>query len=106
VRAGFEETKKHLVNAAIRGEVDELRGTVENVMVNQLAPIGTGAFELIGHLPGAEEKPEGKEGEKAGREEKGKEKVKEKEETKEAKEKRPRGKEKERVRVTERAKKK
>ncbi len=52
VRAGFEETKKHFTIASVRGEVDELRGTVENVMMNQVAPIGTGAFELVGHIPG------------------------------------------------------
>jgi len=51
VRASFEETKKHLVSAAVRGEKDDFLGTVENVMVNQVAPIGTGALELIGHIP-------------------------------------------------------
>ena len=51
VRASFEETKKHLTAAAIRGEVDPLCGTVENIMMNQVAPIGTGAFKLVGHIP-------------------------------------------------------
>lgn len=51
VRAGFEETKKHLVNATVKGEKDPLQGTVENVMMNQLAPIGTGRFDLVGHIP-------------------------------------------------------
>lgn len=53
VRASFEETKKHFIAAAIRGEKDDFMGTVENVMVNQVAPIGTGAFDLIGHIPRA-----------------------------------------------------
>jgi DNA-directed RNA polymerase subunit A" len=53
VRASFEETKKHLVSASVRGEKDDFLGTVENVMVNQVAPIGTGAFNLIGHIPSA-----------------------------------------------------
>jgi DNA-directed RNA polymerase subunit A" len=51
VRASFEETKKHLTAAAIRGEIDDLAGTIENIMMNQLAPIGTGAFSLIGKVP-------------------------------------------------------
>ncbi len=51
VRASFEETKKHLVGASVRGEKDELRGTIENIMMNQVAPIGTGAFELVGRIP-------------------------------------------------------
>ena len=51
VRASFEETKKHFTAASIRGEVDHLRGTVENIMTNQVAPIGTGAFKLIGRIP-------------------------------------------------------
>lgn len=55
VRASFEETKKHLTMAAIRGESDPLKGTIENIMMNQVAPIGTGAFELIGKIPGASE---------------------------------------------------
>ncbi|MBI2676078.1 MAG: DNA-directed RNA polymerase subunit A'' [Candidatus Aenigmarchaeota archaeon] len=60
VRASFEETKKHLVGASVKGEKDEFRGTIENVMVNQLAPIGTGAFNLVGEIPSiGEEKKEG-----------------------------------------------
>ena len=51
VRASFEETKKHLINASIRGEKDPLKGTVENIMMNQVAPIGTGSFELFGKIP-------------------------------------------------------
>lgn len=51
VRASFEETKKHLTAAAISGETDPLLGTVENIMMNQVAPIGTGAFDLVGRIP-------------------------------------------------------
>ncbi len=51
VRAAFEETKKHLINAAIRGEKDPMKGTVENIMTNQIVPIGTGTFTLIGKIP-------------------------------------------------------
>lgn len=45
-RANFEETKKHLINASFYGENDTLKGVVENVLVGQLTPIGTGTVEL------------------------------------------------------------
>ena len=51
VRASFEETKKHLTYAAVKGESDSLKGTIENIMLNQVAPIGTGAYILIGRIP-------------------------------------------------------
>ncbi|RLI98601.1 MAG: DNA-directed RNA polymerase subunit A'' [Candidatus Aenigmatarchaeota archaeon] len=57
VRASFEETKKHFTGAAIRGESDPLLGTVENIIMNQVAPIGTGAFDLVGKIPGSDKKP-------------------------------------------------
>ena len=53
VRASFEETKKHLTAASIKGEEDNMCGTVENIMMNQVAPIGTGAFRLRGNIPEA-----------------------------------------------------
>jgi len=46
-RANFEETVKHLINAAIKGEVDKLESVVENVMINQVIPIGTGMCDLV-----------------------------------------------------------
>jgi len=46
-RAAFEETVKHLVRASIRSEADEFKGIFENVMLGQVAPVGTGMFELI-----------------------------------------------------------
>ena len=49
-RAAFEETKKHLTKAAVKGESDDLQGVLENVMINQIIPIGTGAYDLIGKL--------------------------------------------------------
>jgi DNA-directed RNA polymerase subunit A" len=51
VRASFEETKKHLVAASVRGEKDQLKGAIENIILNQVAPIGTGAFDLVGRIP-------------------------------------------------------
>ncbi len=50
-RAAFEETKKHLTRAAVKGEVDFLNGVIENVMINELVPVGTGAYDLIGRIP-------------------------------------------------------
>jgi len=46
-RAAFEETIKHLARAAIKGEVDEFKGMFENVMIGQVAPTGTGMFDLM-----------------------------------------------------------
>ena len=46
-RANFEETIKHLTKAAATAEIDNLESVVENVMINQVVPIGTGMFELI-----------------------------------------------------------
>jgi len=45
-RANFEETKRHLVNAAFYGESDKLMGVIENVLIGQIAPIGTGMVTL------------------------------------------------------------
>lgn len=45
-RANFEETKKHLINASFYGEADTLDGIIENVILGQLAPIGTGMVDL------------------------------------------------------------
>ena len=41
-RASFETPIKHIINAALVGEVDNLDSVVENVMINQAVPIGTG----------------------------------------------------------------
>ena len=45
-RANFEETIKHLTNAAAEAEVDDLKSIFANVIVGNLAPIGTGMFKL------------------------------------------------------------
>jgi len=45
-RASFEVALKHLFSASVHGEVDELKGVVENVMINQTIPVGTGAYKL------------------------------------------------------------
>lgn len=49
-RASFETPIKHLINAALRGEVDHLNSVVENVMLNQTVPVGTGLPNLVSNL--------------------------------------------------------
>jgi DNA-directed RNA polymerase subunit A" len=46
-RASFEVPLKHLFNAAVHREIDELKSVVENVMINQPIPIGTGLLKLL-----------------------------------------------------------
>jgi DNA-directed RNA polymerase subunit A" len=50
-RMAFEETKKHIIAAAIEGMRDPLKGHVENIIMNQVIPMGTGAFTLVGRMP-------------------------------------------------------
>ncbi|MBI5390021.1 DNA-directed RNA polymerase subunit A'' [Candidatus Woesearchaeota archaeon] len=45
-RASFETPMKHIINASLVGEKDELLSIVENVMLNQPVPVGTGLPEL------------------------------------------------------------
>ena len=45
-RANFEETVKHLTNAAVGGEVDPLNSIVENIIMGNIAPVGTGMVKL------------------------------------------------------------
>ncbi len=46
-RAAFEITAAHLLRAAIIGEVDELKGVAENIIVGQPITLGTGAVNLV-----------------------------------------------------------
>ena len=46
-RASFETPLKHLINASIIGEEDDLNSVIENVMLNQPVPLGTGLPELV-----------------------------------------------------------
>ncbi len=50
-RAAFEITTQHLFEAAERGEVDPLNGVVENVLIGQPVPVGTGMVKLTMKLP-------------------------------------------------------
>jgi len=45
-RAAFEETVKHLVVAASKGEEDPLTGVTENILIGQPIPVGTGLVKL------------------------------------------------------------
>jgi len=46
-RASFEETGKHLLRASIRGEIDNLNGIIENIIIGQPIPLGTGSVSVI-----------------------------------------------------------
>lgn len=46
-RASFEITVKHLLEACLTGETDELKGITENVIVGQVIPLGTGSIDLM-----------------------------------------------------------
>jgi DNA-directed RNA polymerase subunit A" len=46
-RAAFEVTVNHILDAAVRGDVDDLRGVTENVIVGQPIQLGTGDVQLV-----------------------------------------------------------
>ncbi|GAB6055072.1 DNA-directed RNA polymerase subunit A'' [Methanobacterium movens] len=46
-RASFEETGKHLLRASIRGEIDHLSGIIENIIIGQPIPLGTGSVGVV-----------------------------------------------------------
>lgn len=46
-RAAFEITVDHLLKAGVHGEVEELTGIVENVIVGRPVMLGTGMVELV-----------------------------------------------------------
>ncbi len=52
-RAAFEVTVNHLIDAGMRGDIDELSGVTENVIVGQPIRLGTGNVHLIARqVPG------------------------------------------------------
>jgi DNA-directed RNA polymerase subunit A" len=57
-RASFETPIKHIINASQSGEIDYLRSVIENVMINQVVPMGTGLARLAVK---SEKKPKKKE---------------------------------------------
>jgi DNA-directed RNA polymerase subunit A" len=55
-RAAFEVTVRHLIQASILGEEDNLLGITENVIIGQSIPLGTGAIDLFMSPPRAAKK--------------------------------------------------
>ncbi|MEM2726828.1 MAG: DNA-directed RNA polymerase subunit A'' [Archaeoglobaceae archaeon] len=51
-RAAFEMTVNNLLDAAMRGEMDYLKGITENIIIGQPIRLGTGDVELIAKLGG------------------------------------------------------
>ncbi|KAF2716271.1 beta and beta-prime subunits of DNA dependent RNA-polymerase [Polychaeton citri CBS 116435] len=47
MRCSFEETVEILFDAASSGELDDCRGVSENIILGQLAPAGTGEFDML-----------------------------------------------------------
>ncbi|CAI5756294.1 unnamed protein product [Candida verbasci] len=47
MRCSFEETVEILLDAAASAELDDCRGISENVMLGQMAPLGTGSFDVM-----------------------------------------------------------
>jgi DNA-directed RNA polymerase beta' subunit len=46
-KCSFEETTEKLIDAAIFGEADNVTGVSSNIMMGQVAPCGTGTFDLM-----------------------------------------------------------
>jgi len=51
-RASFETPIKQFVNATIKGNSDELASVIENIIVNQPVPVGTGLPGLLVKVTG------------------------------------------------------
>lgn len=52
--ASFQDTTRVLINSAISGRVDKLRGLKENVIIGRKIPVGTGVRSILSN-PSAEE---------------------------------------------------
>jgi len=51
-RATFETPDKQFVNATIQGAKDELNSVIENILLNQPIPVGTGLPGLLVKVTG------------------------------------------------------
>lgn len=49
-RASFETPIRHIINASLIGEEDNLNSVIENVILNQPVPLGTGLPDLIAKM--------------------------------------------------------
>lgn len=47
MRCSFEQTVEILLEAAAAGELDDCRGVSENLILGQIAPVGTGTMEIL-----------------------------------------------------------
>ncbi|MEM1514512.1 MAG: DNA-directed RNA polymerase subunit A' [Candidatus Bathyarchaeia archaeon] len=54
-KAAFEITVPNIIEAAIRGEIDPLKGVTENVIIGQIIPVGTGIVDIYMTAPSATE---------------------------------------------------
>ena len=68
-RASFETPIKHFVNATLKATKDELASVIENIILNQPIPVGTGLPGLLVKITG-KLTPEEKEGKKSKKEKK------------------------------------
>lgn len=50
-KAAYEETIKHLVNAAAFNKTDPIKGVTESVLLGKQVPLGTGRVRLAAHMP-------------------------------------------------------
>ena len=57
-RASFETPIKQFVNATVKGNKDELASVIENIILNQPVPVGTGLPGLLVKVTGPLVKPE------------------------------------------------
>jgi DNA-directed RNA polymerase subunit A" len=57
-RASFEIPLKHLIEASLYHETDEFKYVANNVMSNQVIPVGTGSVKLVVKEDGTEDKTE------------------------------------------------
>jgi len=55
-RASFETPIKHIINASLIGEQDYLNSVIENVIMNQPVPLGTGLPKLVSNVKIEEKK--------------------------------------------------
>jgi DNA-directed RNA polymerase beta' subunit len=46
-KSSFEETAKHLFNAAISADYDNMKGVSANIMFGQKPPCGTGFVDIL-----------------------------------------------------------
>ena len=56
--ASFQDTTRVLINSAIQGRIDHLKGLKENVIIGRKIPVGTGVSPLSVYAEAAAESDE------------------------------------------------